>query len=149
MLLVFPGGEEVGNQACVRGCAAIAVDLIRTILLSSIFDSLGSGGHLVVARREGLTGRLDAEDIKLATDVASAAGIELRTVCLPNVWNTSMARQKRMHAISLLSYESGWVRNLHMRNDTVDRVRWNTVHQAVTLVEKLALTWSNGGRGNG
>jgi hypothetical protein len=49
-----------------------------------------------------------------------------------------------MHAISLLSYDSGWIRNLHQKSDTVDQVRWNTVGDAITLVEELALTWSQG-----
>jgi Peptidase family M28 len=149
VLLVFPGGEEAGNtgmRAWVRTNGR-RLDPGNTLVIN--LDSLGSGGHLVVARREGLTGRLDAEDVRLATDVASAAGIELRSVSFPNVCDTSMARYQGMHAISLLSYEHGWIRNLHMRNDTVDQVRWNTVHQAVTLVEKLALTWSDGDRGDG
>ena len=146
VLLVFPGGEEAGNtgmRAWVH-CNSRRLDPGNTLVIN--LDSLGSGGYLVVARREGLTGRLAAEDVKLATDVAAAAGIELRTVSFPNVCDTSMARYQGMHAVSLLSYDSGWIRNLHMRSDTVDQVRWNTVHQAVTLVEKLALAWSDGDR---
>ncbi|OBA78626.1 hypothetical protein A9W99_23450 [Mycobacterium sp. 1164966.3] len=149
VLLVFPGGEEAGNtgmRAWVQGHSR-HLDPDKTLVIN--LDSLGSGGHLVVARREGLTGRLAAADVKLATDVAAAAGIELRMVSFPNVCDTSMARYQGMHAISLLSYDGGWIRNLHMRSDTVDQVRWNTVHQAVTLVEKLALAWSDGVREDG
>jgi hypothetical protein len=143
VLLVFPGGEEAGNTgmwAWVHG-AGRRLDPASTLVVN--LDSLGSGGYLVVARREGLTGRLDAADVQLATDVAAAAGIELREVAFPNVCDTSMARHRGMHAVSLLSYEGGWIRNLHMKSDTVDQVRWNTVQQAVTLVEKLAVAWSN------
>jgi peptidase M28-like protein len=149
VLLVFPGGEEVGNtgmRAWVRGHGR-RLDPASTLVIN--LDSLGSGGHLVVARREGLTGRLAAGDVELATNVAAEAGITLRTVSFPNVCDTSMARYEGMHAVSLLSYEGGWIRNLHMKSDTVDQVRWNTVQDAVTLAEKLALAWSNGDHGNG
>jgi Zn-dependent M28 family amino/carboxypeptidase len=142
VLLVFPGGEEVGNtgmRAWVRSNSR-RLDPASTLVIN--LDSVGSGGHLVVARREGLSGRLDPKDVELVSNVAFAAGIMLRTVTFPNVCDTSMARYKGMHAISLLSYEGGWIRNLHLRSDTVDQVRWNTVEDAVRLTEKLALAWS-------
>src|SRR3979490_415454 len=94
------------------------LDPNRTLVIGR--DSLGSGGQLVVARREGLTGRMDARDLEFACSVASSAGITLKTVSFPNVCDTTIARHKGLHAISLLSYQSGWIRNLHLRTDTVD-----------------------------
>jgi hypothetical protein len=123
------------------------LDPARTLLVN--LDSLGSGGYLVAARREGLTGRLAPDDIELARNAACAAGIDLRVVAFPNACDTSIARHEGMHAISLLSYENGWIRNLHLRSDTVDHIGWNTVCDAVTLTEQLALAWSKGQRNNG
>jgi hypothetical protein len=144
VLLVFPGGEEAGNtgmRAWVRSYGR-RLDPAHTLLIN--LDSLGSGGNLVVARREGLTGRLGLRDVEWASRVAARIGIPLHTVSFPNVCDTSIARYEGMHAISLLSYDSGWIRNLHQKSDTVDQVRWNTVGYAITLVEELALTWSQG-----
>lgn len=143
VLLVFPGGEEAGNtgmRAWARRSAG-RLDPARTLVVG--LDSLGSGGHLVVARREGLTGWMDARDVQLASRAASASGIRLKTVSFPNVCDTTIARNKGLHAISLLSYESGWIRNLHLRSDTVDEVHWNTVCDAVNLTERLALAWAD------
>jgi hypothetical protein len=53
-----------------------------------------------------------------------------------------------MHAISLLSYDDGWIRNLHLKSDTVDQIGWNTVRDAVTLTERLAWAWARGRRGH-
>ncbi|MGV0743780.1 M28 family metallopeptidase [Mycolicibacterium sp. XJ870] len=142
VLLVFPGGEEVGNVG-MRAWAdndGRRLDPTRTLVIN--LDSLGSGGHLVAARREGLTGKLTPSDVALAMDVASGAGINLRVVSFPNVCDTSIARYKGMHAISLLSYDDGWIRNLHLKSDTVDEIGWNTVHDAVALTEQLALAWA-------
>jgi Zn-dependent M28 family amino/carboxypeptidase len=143
VLLVFPGGEEAGNTGmrAWAGRSAGGLDPDRTLVVG--LDSLGSGGHLVVARREGVTGWMDARDVQLASSVASSSGIRLKTVSFPNVCDTTIARHKGLHAISLLSYESGWIRNLHMRTDTVDEVQWNTVRDAVNLTERLALAWAD------
>lgn len=144
VLLVFPGGEEVGNagmRAWADRCAG-RLDPDRTLVIG--LDSLGSGGHLVVARREGLTGWMAARDVRFASNAASSAGIALQTVSFPNVCDTTIARHHGLRAISLLSYESGWIRNLHLRSDTVDDVRWNTVHDAVNLTHQLALAWADG-----
>ena len=122
------------------------LDPSRTLVIN--LDSLGSGGYLVTARREGLTGRLDAADVQWAKNVAHCAGISLRDVSFPNACDTSMARHEGMHAISLLSYDDGWIRNLHLKSDTVDRVGWNTVEDAVTLTEQLVLSWAEGRHGN-
>jgi Zn-dependent M28 family amino/carboxypeptidase len=148
VLLVFPGGEEVGNagmRAWIKGDGR-RLDAARTLVIN--LDSLGSGGYLVAARREGLTGRLASGDTELAMNVASSVGIDLRVVSFPNTCDTSIARHTGMHAISLLSYEDGWIRNLHLKSDTVDQIGWNTVRDAVTLTEQLAWAWAQGQRGN-
>jgi hypothetical protein len=143
VLLVFPGGEEAGNTGmrAWAGRSARHLDPDRTLVVG--LDSLGSGGHLVVARREGLTGWMDARDVQLASSVASSSGIALKTVSFPNVCDTAIARHKGLHAISLLSYESGWIRNLHLQTDTVEEVQWNTVCDAVHLTQRLALAWAD------
>ncbi|ORA07502.1 hypothetical protein BST14_27435 [Mycobacterium arosiense ATCC BAA-1401 = DSM 45069] len=143
VVLVFPGGEEVGNTG-MRAWAhryAKQFDPARTLVVG--LDSLGSGGHLVVARREGLSGRMDPHDVQFASRVATSAGITLKTVSFPNVCDTTIARNKGLRAISLLSYESGWIRNLHLSTDTIENVRWNTVRDAVNLTERLALAWAD------
>lgn len=148
VLLVFPGGEEVGNagmRAWIKGYGR-RLDPARTLVIN--LDSLGSGGYLVAARREGLTGRLAPADVELATNVASSAGIDLHVVSFPNTCDTSIARYEGMHAISLLSYDDGWIRNLHLKSDTVDQIGWNTVRDAVTLTERLAWAWARGQRGH-
>lgn len=149
VLLVFPGGEEVGSagmRAWVRSHGR-RLDPARTLVIN--LDSLGSGGYLVAARREGLTSRLAPADVELAMNVASLAGIDLRVVSFPQACDTSVARHQGIHAIALLSYDDGWIRNLHLRSDTVDQVGWNTVCDAVTLTERLALAWAGGRRGSG
>jgi Zn-dependent M28 family amino/carboxypeptidase len=143
VLLVFPGGEEAGNTGMRAWSSRYARQLNpdRTLVIG--LDSLGSGEHLVVARREGLTGQMDPRDVRFVSSVASSAGIALKTVSFPNVCDTTIARHHGLHAISLLSYQSGWIRNLHLRTDTLDEVHWNTVHDAVNLTEQLALAWAD------
>jgi hypothetical protein len=87
---------------------------------------------------------MDPRDVQFASSVASSAAIALKAVSFPNVCDTTIARHKGLHAISLLSYQRGWIRNLHLRTDTVDEVQWNTVHDAVHLTERLALAWADG-----
>src|SRR5207302_8319905 len=110
-------------------------------------DSLGSGGHLVVARREGLTCRADTADVELASAAASALGVSLQAVSFPNVCDASIARHLGLRAVSLLSYEEGWIRHLHMKSDTVEEIRWNTVVDAVELTQRLAHDWVAGNGG--
>lgn len=149
VLLVFPGGEEAGNTGMRAWASRYArrLDPDRTLVIG--LDSLGSGGHLVVAQREGLTGWMDVRDVQFSSNIASSAGIALKTVSFPNVCDTTIARHNGLRAISLLSYESGWIRNLHMRTDTVDEVQWNTVCDAVELTERLALAWAEGQHADG
>lgn len=144
VLLVFPGGEEVGSAGMRAWVKSFSQQLDSDHTLVINLDSLGSGGHLVVARREALTGRLASSDVQFAKNVATSAGIDVRVVSVPNVCDSSIARHEGMHAISLLSYADGWIRNLHMKSDTVDRIGWSTVCEAVTLTGKLASAWDQG-----
>ncbi|MGX1806527.1 M28 family peptidase [Nocardia sp. NPDC055321] len=144
VVLLFPGGEEAGNLGMVAWMreARAALDPSRTLVVN--LDSLGSGGHLVVARREGMTGWLAARDVNAARAAAARTGIELRAVTFPNVCDTSIARHAGMRAISLLSYADGWISNLHLRSDTIENVVWETVEDAITLTARLAAAWNDG-----
>ncbi|MGW6426271.1 M28 family metallopeptidase [Nocardia sp. NPDC055053] len=148
VIVVFPGGEEAGNQgmrqwvADNRGLRGSG----RTLVVN--LDSLGSGGHLVLARREGLTSFAARRDVDTVTQIANEAGIELRAVDFPNVCDAAVARHAGMRAISVLSYADGWVEHLHQRSDTADAVGWNTVRAAVTLTEHIARAWDRGAFSN-
>lgn len=144
VLVVFPGGEEAGNtgmrawMTTMRG--RLAPD--RTLVLN--LDSLGSGGHLVLARREGLTGRMARRDVDALLRIGSTAGIDVRSVTFPNVCDATIARHAGMRAATLLSYADGWVSNLHLKADAVEAVGWNTVNDAVALTEHIARAWDDG-----
>ncbi len=143
VIVLFPGGEEAGNVG-MRAWAERQprFDPARTLAIG--LDSLGSGGHLVVARREGLTGRMSDRDIAAAQHIAAQAGIALRAVTFANVCDTTIAKHAGMRAISLLSYERGWIRHLHLKSDTPEAVGWNTVTDAVELTARLAHAWDRG-----
>ncbi|RDI67995.1 M28 family metallopeptidase [Nocardia pseudobrasiliensis] len=143
VIVLFPGGEEAGNVGMRAWTERqLRFDPARTLAIG--LDSLGSGGHLVVARREGLTGRMSDRDIAAAQRIAAQAGIELPAVTFANVCDTTIARHAGMRAISLLSYDRGWIRHLHLRSDTPDAVGWNTVTAAVELTARLAHAWDRG-----
>lgn len=143
VIVLLPGGEEAGNVG-MRAWARrqTRFDPARTLAIG--LDSLGSGEHLVVARREGLTGRMADRDIATAQRIAAQAGIALPAVDFANVCDTTVAKQIGMRAISLLSYDRGWIRHLHLKSDTVDAVGWNTVTDAVDITERLARAWDRG-----
>jgi Zn-dependent M28 family amino/carboxypeptidase len=141
VVLVFPGGEEVGNtgiRAWMRHNRH-SLDPERTLLIN--LDSLGSGEHLVVATREGLSARYTKRDVRLATDAAAAAGIELREGTFANVTDTFAGRLAGIRAISLLSFERGWIPNLHSPTDTPENVRFNTIEDAIALTQRIASSW--------
>ncbi|MBF6331674.1 M28 family peptidase [Nocardia transvalensis] len=145
VVILLPGGEEAGNagmRAWLRRHRD-RFDPAHTLAIG--LDSLGSGGHLVVARREGLTGWMAERDVAAAQRIATRSGIALPAVTFPNVCDTSIAKQAGMRAISLLSYDRGWIRHLHLRADTADSIGWNTVTDAIELTEGLARAWDRGG----
>ncbi len=142
VLILLPGGEEAGNVGMRALTRRARFDPAHTLVIG--LDSLGSGEHLVVARREGLTGRMAERDIAAAQRVAARAGIELPAVTFANICDTTIAKRAGMRAISLLSYERGWIRHLHLKSDTADAVGWRTVIDAVELTEHLARAWDRG-----
>jgi hypothetical protein len=142
ILLVFPGGEEAGNVGMRAWAHSTRGRLHTAETLVLNLDSLGSGGQLVLARQEGLTSRLPACDLDFATGVASKSGIALRTVVFPNVCDATLARYEGMHAMTILSYEDGWINNLHLASDTGEEIRWNTVVDALALAGNMASEWN-------
>ena len=143
VIILCPGGEEAGNvgmRAWARRRARFEPDHTLAIGL----DSLGSGEHLVVARREGLTGWMAERDIAAAQRIAAQAGIDLPAVAFANVCDTTIAKHAGMRAISLLSYDRGWIGNLHLASDAAEVVGWNTVVDAVDLTERIARAWDRG-----
>lgn len=142
--LVFPGGEEVGNTGMRQWLREdrSRLDPDRTLVLN--IDAVGSGGHLVVPGREGLTATYDRTDIALAHRAARTIGVDLRTVGFPNVTDGFITRNAGFRTLSLLSHDDGWVSNLHRPTDIADNVRWNTVQDAVALAERIAHDWRDG-----
>lgn len=141
--LVFPGGEEAGNQGMLAWMRSAELAPETTFVIN--LDALGSGGRLAVSRSEGLTGRHAARDVALAHELAADCGIDLDTVTCPNITDATIARHAGLRTISLLSVEDGWISNLHQRSDTPDNVRFNTVEDAVVLTERIAATWNHAG----
>ncbi|MFD9547456.1 M28 family peptidase [Nocardia salmonicida] len=142
VLLVFPGGEEAGNtgmRAWLRG--ALPQLAPETTLVVNL-DAVGSGGRLAVAKREGLTGFFAGRDVALACRAAADEAIELMPVAIPNCTDAVIAELAGLRTISLLSYEDGWISNLHLDSDTVENMDWNTTQDAVALTERLADRWN-------
>jgi Zn-dependent M28 family amino/carboxypeptidase len=138
---VFPGGEEVGNtgmRSWMRD-ARRTLDPATTLVVN--LDALGSGQHLVVSTREGLTAWYADDDVQLALREAAAERIELQPVTFPNVSDAFTARRAGLRVISMLSYADGWISNLHRAIDTPDNVRWNTIDDAIALTARIAKAW--------
>lgn len=147
VVLVFPGGEEAGSTGMRAWLRRYGTGLDPRTTLAVNLDAVGSGGHLVVARREGLTGRLDPADVQLAVQAADRAGIDLRPVSIPNPTDGATAKQAGLHTISLLSLNDGWISHLHLDSDTVDNVGWSTVEDAVRLTEHITAVWREESKG--
>jgi hypothetical protein len=142
VLLVFPGGEEVGNTGIRAWLRANRATLEPHTTLVINLDSVGSNGHLVVARRESLTGWLDERDVERALTAAAEIGIPLQLAGIPNATDAVATKQAGLPTISLLSLEDGWISHLHRTSDTLDHVNWNTIVDAVALTEHLAKRWN-------
>ncbi len=140
--IVSPGGEEagsVGMRAWMRGPGR---SLDRRSALVVNLDAVGSGGHLVVSRREGLTGWFGDGELDLARRGAQIAGVAApREVTFPNVTDAFVARNAGLRAVSILSYEDGWIGNLHMPGDVPANVGWATVEEAIALTEGIVEAW--------
>lgn len=146
VVIVSPGGEEagsVGMQAWMRGPGR-SLDRRSTLVVN--LDAIGSGGHLVVTRREGLTGWFDRDSVDLAEQGARIAGIDApREVTFPNVTDAFVARDAGLRVVSILSYEDGWIGNLHMPSDVPENVEWATVESAIALSEGIVAAWLSRG----
>lgn len=142
VVIVSPGGEEagtVGMRAWMRGPGR-SLDRRSTLVVN--LDAIGSGGHLVVSRREGLTGWFRSGDVDLSQRGAQVAGLPApRVVTFPNVTDAFVARHAGLRTISVLSYEDGWISNLHMPSDVPANVGWSTVDQAIALTEGTVEAW--------
>ena len=142
VVIVSPGGEEagsVGMRAWMRGAGS---SLERQSTLVVNLDAIGSGGHLVVSRREGLTGWFRSSDVGLSQRGAQVAGLPApRVVTFPNVTDAFVARRAGLRAISILSYDDGWIANLHLPTDVPANVGWSTVDQAIALTEGTFEAW--------
>jgi hypothetical protein len=144
VVLLFPGGEEIGAVGMYQWLRANRDKIDPSSTLVVGLDAIGSGGHLVVPTRDGLTGWFDAADIDLAERAAEKAGIPApKRVTFPNATDASVARRSGLRAISILSYDQGWIRNLHLPSDVPENVEWNTVNDAILLTESMAEAWAD------
>jgi peptidase M28-like protein len=140
--IVSPGGEEAGSVGMRAWMRDSGRSLERRSTLVVNLDAIGSGGHLVVSRREGLTGWFGSGDVDLSQRGARAAGLPApRVVTFPNVTDAFVARQAGLRAVSILSYDDGWISNLHMPSDTAENVAWSTVDEAIALTEGMVEAW--------
>jgi hypothetical protein len=64
-----------------------------------------------------------------------------RVVTFPNVTDAFVARRAGLRAVSILSYDDGWVSNLHLPSDVAANVGWSTVDQAIALTEGTVEAW--------
>jgi hypothetical protein len=142
VVIVSPGGEEagsVGMRAWMRGPGR-SLDRQSTLVVN--LDAIGSGGHLIVSRREGLTAWFRRDDIDLTQRGARVAGLAApRVVTFPNVTDAFVARRAGLRAVSILSYDNGWISNLHQPSDIAANVDLSTVDQAIALTEGTVEAW--------
>ncbi|WP_166678144.1 M28 family metallopeptidase [Kribbella kalugense] len=143
VILVFPGGEEVGSAGMRAWLRSAGRNLDPRTTLVVNLDAVGSAGHLVVANREGLTGRLDLLDLDLAMIAAERAGLELQSTALPNPTDGAAARAAGLPVVSLASLDDGWIGHLHRETDTAENVEWSTVEDAVRLTEEITRLWQH------
>jgi Zn-dependent M28 family amino/carboxypeptidase len=142
VMIVSPGGEEAGSVGMLAWMHGAGRSLDRRSTLVVNLDAIGSGGHLVVSRREGLPGWFRGGDVDLSQRGAQVAGLAApRVVTFPNVTDAFVARRAGLRAISILSYDDGWIANLHLPSDVVENVGWSTVNQAIALTEGTVEAW--------
>lgn len=142
VLLVFPGGEEVGNAGMSAWMRTVGRDLDPATTLVVNLDAIGSTGHLAVSDREGMSTTFGETQIRRAKEAAQREGLCLQVAGLPNSTDAVLTRHAGLPTISLVSIEDGWISNLHRHTDTAERVDWQTVEDAVRLVERIADTWA-------
>lgn len=145
VLLVFPGGEEVGNTGIRHWLRQNRRQLDPEATLVINLDAVGSRGPLAIAHRESLTNPLSKTAARRALQCATELGIELRTKAIPNATDAVGLTHAGLTTISLLSDEHGWISHLHRISDTIDQIDWRTVGQAAALTENIASTWATEG----
>ena len=142
VVIVSPGGEEAGSVGMRAWMSGSGRSLKRRSTLVVNLDAIGSGGHLVVSQREGLTGWFRSGDVDLSQRGAQVAGLPApRVVTFPNVTDAFVARQAGLRAVSILSYDDGWIANLHLPSDVPENVGWPTVDEAIALTEGIVDAW--------
>jgi Peptidase family M28 len=143
ILVVFPGGEEVGNSGMRAWTHTVGERLDLTTTLVINLDAVGSDGHLAVSGREGLTTTFADTDVQRALAAAQQECLHLEVAGIPNATDAVITRHKRLPTISLLSLEDGWISNLHRHTDTLEHVNWQTVQDTVRLVERITTNWAD------
>jgi hypothetical protein len=146
VLVVFPGGEEVGNAGMRAWLRDARPGLDRSSALVVNLDAIGSAGELAVSGREGLSTAFADRDVALALAAAAQEGLHLRVAGISNSTDAVLTRHAGLRTISLLSVADGWISNLHRHTDTPDRVSLRTVDDAVRLTERIAVNWARQGR---
>ena len=142
VILLFPGGEEVGTTGTLAWLHEHGRALDRETTLMIGLDSLGSGGAVVLPSREALTCAYDPADLALAEEAAARAGLRPPPrVAFGNVTDAMMGRQAGLHAFAVLTYARGWIKNLHLPTDTPEHVEWSTVHEAMALAAAAVALW--------
>lgn len=141
VLIVIPGGEEVGNAGMRSWLTAHHAELDPEHTLVVNLDAVGSNGPLAVAEREGLTTSMGKPEVQLALETAQSLNVRLERLGIPNATDAVISTQAGIPTISLLSCENGWISHLHRASDTVENLRWETVEDAVDLTEQLTRSW--------
>jgi hypothetical protein len=141
VVVVFPGGEEVGNAGMRAWLREAGLDPATTLVVN--LDAIGAG-ELAVSDREGLTTSFADDDVALALAAAAREGLDLRVAGIPNSTDAVVTRHAGLRTISLLSVADGWIHNLHRDTDTPDQVSAQTIADAVRLTERIARIWADG-----
>jgi hypothetical protein len=142
VLIVFPGGEESGNDGIRDWLHKTRPHLDPQATLVINLDSVGSHGPVGISRREALTNHLDKAAVERAHRAAAELNLPTEEITFANATDAAVMTVAGLPTVSLLSLEDGWVSNLHRPSDTVDNVNWATVHDAVRLTRRIAETWS-------
>jgi hypothetical protein len=144
VILVSPGGEEVGGVGMAGWLAQEGAKLDRTTTLFVGLDSIGSG-EPVVSVRESATGRYRVPDIEIVERAADRAGIARpRRVGLGAVSDPMVARNRGFCSISLLSWRDGMIANLHRASDVPENVDWASAERVTDLAYAVIEEWSRG-----
>jgi acetylornithine deacetylase/succinyl-diaminopimelate desuccinylase-like protein len=142
VIVVCPGGEEVGIAgmlAWVRERAR-GLDPASTLVLG--LDALGAGEPVVV-KRESLTATYRRAELRLADAGAARAGIPApEHVGFAVNTDPMAARHAGLPALSILSMKDGGMGRFHQPDDTVTNVDWGSVQRCLRLARGVIETWA-------